>query len=43
MLIDDELIVSTGNFTYSTFVFNRDLFLIFSDKLLLKYFEKLFI
>lgn len=43
MIIDNEIILSTWNFTYSTFVFNRDLFLFFSDEKILKYFEKLFI
>ncbi len=32
MLIDDEAILSTGNFTYSTFAYNRDFFVITDDE-----------
>ena len=35
IIIDDEIILSTWNFTYSTFAFNRDLFLFSKDKILL--------
>jgi len=41
-IIDDEIILSTWNFTYSTFAFNRDLFLFFNDKKLLSIFFKIF-
>ncbi len=42
MLIDDELILSSGNFTYSTFAHNRDLFLITRDKNIVNIFTKIF-
>jgi phosphatidylserine/phosphatidylglycerophosphate/cardiolipin synthase-like enzyme len=32
MIIDDEVIISTWNLTYSTFAFNRDFFLFINDK-----------
>jgi len=43
MIIDNEVIVSSGNFTYSTFAFNRDLFLFINDKNILEKFLKIFI
>lgn len=42
IIIDDLVLVSTWNFTYSSFVFNRDLFLIFKDKKLLNIFLDIF-
>ena len=42
MIIDDLLIVSSGNFTYSTFAFNRDLFLFVWDKNILNSFLEIF-
>ena len=42
MIIDDELIVSTWNLTYSTFAFNRDLFLFVNDKSILNKFLEIF-
>ncbi len=32
MIIDDEAIISTGNFSYSTFAHNRDLFILTQDE-----------
>jgi len=43
MILDDEVMISSGNFTYSTFVFNRDLFLFTDDKKVLDDFLKIFI
>ncbi|MCD5380650.1 phosphatidylserine/phosphatidylglycerophosphate/cardiolipin synthase family protein [Candidatus Gracilibacteria bacterium] len=43
MLIDDELILSTGNFTYSTFAHNRDLFLFSRDESTVAIFNKIFL
>jgi phosphatidylserine/phosphatidylglycerophosphate/cardiolipin synthase-like enzyme len=31
IIIDNEIILSTGNLTYSTFAFNRDFFLFIND------------
>lgn len=42
MIIDDEIIVSTWNFTYSTFAYNRDMFLFISDMKLLNKLNELF-
>ncbi len=42
MIIDDELIVSSWNFTYSTFNFNRDLFLFIKDPNILNDFLVIF-
>ncbi len=42
MIIDSLLIVSSGNFTYSTFAFNRDLFLFIWDKNILNNFLEIF-
>jgi len=42
ILIDDEIILSTWNLTYSTFKYNKDLFLFMKDKLLLEKLEKIF-
>ncbi len=42
MIIDDELIISSWNFTYSTFAFNRDLFLFIHDINILDYFLVIF-
>ena len=36
LIIDDEAIVSTGNLTYSSFTFNRDMFLFLKDKEIVK-------
>ena len=43
IIIDDEVIVSTWNLTYSTFAFNRDFFLFTKDKKILEKFENLFL
>ncbi len=42
MLIDDELVLSSGNFTYSTFAHNRDLFVITKDKKIVNIFTEIF-
>lgn len=42
MLIDDELVLSSGNFTYSTFAHNRDLFVITKDKNIVNIFTEIF-
>lgn len=42
IIIDNEVIVSTWNFSYSTFAFNRDLFLFIKDKNILNKFKKIF-
>ncbi len=36
LIIDDEAVVSTGNLTYSSFTFNRDMFLFLKDKEIVK-------
>jgi len=41
-LIDDELVLSSGNFTYSTFAHNRDLFVITKDTKIVNIFTKIF-
>jgi len=41
-IIDDFIIDSTGNFTYSTFAFNRDFFIFIEDKILLWKFLSIF-
>lgn len=38
-LVDDELIVSTGNMSHSTFTYNREFFLVVSDPKLLSVME----
>ena len=43
MIIDDELILSTGNFTYSTFAHNRDLFLFSRDQKIVGIFTEIFL
>lgn len=42
LLIDDEVIIWTGNYSYSTFKYNRDMFIVSKDKELLKKAYKLF-
>lgn len=42
MIIDDEVIVSTGNFSYSTFRYNREFFLLLDNKNLLPTFLEIF-
>jgi len=42
IIFDNEVLISTWNFTYSSFLFNRDIFLIFSDKKLIKIFLEIF-
>lgn len=42
IIIDDELILATWNFTHSTFYFNRDIFLFIKDKEIIYLFEKIF-
>lgn len=42
ILIDDELVLASWNFTHSTFYFNRDIFLFIKDKAILAIFEKIF-
>jgi len=43
ILIDDEIILSTWNLTYSTFTKNKDLFLFIKDKILLNKLNKIFL
>lgn len=43
VIIDNEIIVSSWNLTYSSFAYNRDLFLFIKDDTLLEKLEKLFI
>lgn len=43
MIVDDELILSTGNFTYSTFAHNRDLFLITKDENMVSIYTEVFL
>ncbi len=42
IIIDDEAIISTWNFTYSTFAYNRDMFLFSKDQKLVKNLIELF-
>ena len=35
LIVDDEIIISTWNFTHSTFTYNRDFFLFIKDEILL--------
>ncbi|MDD3793490.1 MAG: phosphatidylserine/phosphatidylglycerophosphate/cardiolipin synthase family protein [Candidatus Gracilibacteria bacterium] len=42
IIIDDEIILSTGNLTYSTFTQNRDFFVFIKDKKILLDFLKIF-
>ncbi|NVP17808.1 phosphatidylserine/phosphatidylglycerophosphate/cardiolipin synthase family protein [Candidatus Gracilibacteria bacterium] len=42
LIIDDEVILSTGNLTYSTFTQNRDLFVFIKDEKILNDFLKIF-
>ena len=43
LLIDNEIILSTWNLSFSTFSRNQDLFLLINDKLLLENLEKIFL
>jgi len=43
ILIDDEIIISTWNLTYSTFTKNKDIFLFIKDKILLNKLNKIFL
>jgi len=42
MIIDDEIIISTGNYSYSTFKYNRDFFIFLDNKTLLLTFLEIF-
>ncbi len=42
MIVDDEVILSTGNYSYSTFRYNREFFLILENKILQKVFLDIF-
>lgn len=43
MILDEELVLSTGNFTYSTFTQNRDLFIFTFDSKLVSAFTEIFL
>ncbi len=36
MVVDDKVVISTWNYSYSTFAYNRDFFLVIEDKLFLE-------
>lgn len=42
MVIDDEVILSTGNYSYSTFKYNREFFLLIQNQALLSHFLQIF-
>ncbi len=42
MIIDDEIIISTGNYSYSTFKYNREFFISLKDKNYIDIFLKIF-
>lgn len=42
MIIDEEVIISTGNFSYSTFKYNREFFIFLDNKVLLPIFLEIF-
>lgn len=42
MIIDDKIIISTGNFSYSTFRYNREFFIFLDNKVLLPIFLEIF-
>lgn len=42
MIIDDEVMISTGNYSYSSFKYNREFFLFFKDQNYLQLFEQIF-
>ena len=42
IIIDEQIIISTWNFTYSTFSYNRDMFLFSKDKTLINTLTKIF-
>lgn len=42
MIVDDEVILSTGNYSYSTFKYNREFFLFLNNKKYTQLFEEIF-
>ncbi len=42
MIIDDKIIISTGNFSYSTFRYNREFFILLDNKIFLPIFLEIF-
>ncbi len=43
IIFDNEFLISTWNFTYSTFAFNRDFFILSADKIIKEKLEKIFL
>jgi phosphatidylserine/phosphatidylglycerophosphate/cardiolipin synthase-like enzyme len=43
ILIDDEIFLSTGNFTYSSFAHNREFMFFIKDKILYEKLNNLFL
>ncbi len=43
MIVDDEAVVSTGNYSYSSFRYNREFFLIFADQKIIQILSDIFL